>query len=284
MRKSQSMLVFVILLVFSISVAYAQEGGTLTPTVTFPPTFTPTLTMTPTPTLTPTFTLTLTPTSTTALVPILPPVPPYYPMGVSVEAEDGLVLYGDLFLVDAARPTILLLHEMYTDRTSWNLVWPGLLAGGYNALVVDVRGYGATLGSVNWDQAVIDVQTWIDWMRANNLPHMITMGSSMGSSLAIVGCGNASNCLGVVAISPGWNYYEISVYPSFLKHLATRPALLVLASSDPWPMRGVPRMVEAATNEVTVQEYPGNAHGMMLFDSEPDLLPTIVQWLWVNIG
>ena len=147
-----------------------------------------------------------------------------------------------------------------------------------------MRGYGATLGSVDWDQAVIDVQAWFDWLRENNLPRVVTMGSSMGSSLAIVGCGNDPGCLGVVAISPGWNYYEISVYQSFAFKLSYRPALLVLARDDPWPMRGVPRMVESATNDVTVQEYSGNAHGMMLFNSEPDLLPTIVQWLRLNIG
>jgi pimeloyl-ACP methyl ester carboxylesterase len=276
MRKLQTLLaVFLILLILLIGgVTYAQEIVTPTPTLTFTPTWT--LSPTPTPTVTPTV--------TPQPIPQLPPVPPYYQMGVSVEADDGLTLYGDLYLVDSARITILLLHEMYTDRTSWNTVWPGLLAGGYNALVVDVRGHGATGSLVNWDQAVIDVQMWIDWLRANNLPRVITMGSSMGSSLAIVGCGNDPGCLGVVGISPGWNYYEISVYQSFLTNLAWRPALLVLAQSDPWPMRGVPRMLEVATNDVTVQEYSGNAHGMMLFDTEPDLLPYIVQWLRLNIG
>jgi pimeloyl-ACP methyl ester carboxylesterase len=277
MPKLRSLPVLFVLLILGVSLAYAQEGGGGDPpSPPPPPTSPPVPTQPPQPP-----SLTPTPSGTADAADLIPQKPPFQ---VSVEAEDGLILYGDLFLVDAARPTILLLHEMYTDRTSWNGVWPGLLAGGYNALVVDVRGHGATLGVVDWDQAVIDVQTWIDWMRANNLPRVITMGSSMGSSLAIVGCGNDSGCLGVVAISPGWNYYEISVYQSFNTSLASRPALLVLARDDPWPMRGVPRMREVATNEITVQEYPGNAHGMMLFDSEPDLLPTIVQWLRLNIG
>jgi pimeloyl-ACP methyl ester carboxylesterase len=278
MRTLQTLLVLLlILLILGVPLVYAQESENPTPTATFTPTFT----LTPTWTLSPTPTPTMTPTAT---IPSLPPVPPYYQMGVSVTATDGLTLYGDLYLVDAALPTILLLHEMYTDRTSWNTVWPGLLAGGFNALAVDVRGHGATMGLINWDQAVVDVQTWIDWMRANNLPHVITMGSSMGSALAIVGCANDPGCLGVVAISPGWSYYEISVYPAFEFDLDYRPALLVLAHDDPWPKRGVPRMLEVASNDVTVQEYPGNAHGMMLFDGEPDLLPYIVQWLWLQTG
>lgn len=237
---------------------------------------TPTATLTPTPTVTPTA------TPDPAL--ILPPVPDYSYMAISTQAADGLTLYGELYLVDAARPTILLLHQMYTDRGSWSAVWPGLLAGGYNVVAVDIRGHGATGSLIDWERAVDDVQTWLDWMRANHLPAVITMGSSMGASLAIVGCANDLACLGTIGISPGWNYYEVSVQPAFTRDLDLRPALLVLARDDPWPRRGVPRMVESATGDVTVQEYPGNAHGMDLFHTQPDLLPVIVQWLWSTSG
>ncbi len=266
MRKLPAVLLIILVLTLSLPLACAQDGSTPTPTVT------PTLTLFPTPT----------PDATG--VPQLPPVPKYHYLGISTEATTGLTLYGDLYLIDAARPTILLLHQMYTDRSSWNPVWPGLLAGGYNVAAVDIRGHGATGSLVDWDQALIDVQTWLDWLRANNLPDVVTMGSSMGSSLAIAGCALDAACLGTIGISPGWNYYEISVQPAFAYGLAARPALLVLARDDPWPMRGVPRMVEAATNPVTVQEFPGNLHGMDLFRTQSDLLPLIVQWLWANIG
>ena len=92
MRKSHSLLVFLLaLLILSVPSAYAQDG--------VKPTLTPTATLTPTPTPT------VTPTATIEPIPQLPPVPPYHLMGISVEADDGLILYGDLYLVDSARIT-----------------------------------------------------------------------------------------------------------------------------------------------------------------------------------
>ncbi|NDJ75079.1 MAG: hypothetical protein GYB65_02375, partial [Chloroflexi bacterium] len=47
-----------------------------------------------------------------------------------------------------------------------------------------------------------------------------------------------------------------------------------------WPSIGVPRMVEIATNPVTVQMYASNAHGVNLLDYESDtLVPLIMAWL-----
>jgi pimeloyl-ACP methyl ester carboxylesterase len=207
-----------------------------------------------------------------------------YVIPLAVKAEDGLTLIGEYYLIDVARPTVLLLHQLYTDRASWQPVIPYLLAGGYNALAVDERGAGATGGLVNWDKAVSDVQVWIDLLRAHNAGAIVTMGSSMGSSLALIGCGHDPGCAGAIAISPGWDYYGLVVYDTFVTDLAQRPALIVYAQGDPWPSRGVPLMVEVATGPVQAQGYLGNAHGMDLFTTEDTLIPLILDWLRLNVG
>jgi pimeloyl-ACP methyl ester carboxylesterase len=215
-----------------------------------------------------------------------PPIaPPFYTMTVVVKATDDWILVGDLYLLDTARPTILLLHQLYTDRHSWEpVVIPALLAGGYNALAVDVRGHGQTGGAINWDMAISDVQVWLDWMRANSLGNGFVMGSSMGSALALVGCGNDPLCRGAIAVSPGWDYYGISVEQTFKALLGERPVLIIYATTDPWPAYGVPMMVEAATGEVTVLDYPGNMHGMDLFTTEDTLIPSLWEWLHIHAG
>jgi len=253
----------IILLLVGVPAAYAQDGGT------------PPATPTPSPTVDPALPVT---------DPVWPPVPVYI-MPVTTPAEDDLTLVGDLYLLDAARPTVLLLHQLYADRHSWVAdVIPALLTAGYNALAVDVRGHGQTWGSVNWERAITDTQAWIDWMRANNLNAVVLMGSSMGSTLAITGCANDPFCLGAIAISPGWNYYQINLEAAFAEQLGTRPVLVVYAERDYWPAVGVPLMVEAATGPVEVLTFPGNAHGMDLFSTEDTLMPEIVTWLIGHAG
>jgi pimeloyl-ACP methyl ester carboxylesterase len=207
---------------------------------------------------------------------------PVAPVPVQTSAADGLTLAGDFYLVDAAHPTVLLLHQLYTDRTSWNVLLPPLLNAGYNALAVDLRGHGQTGGGIDWNRAVTDVQSWFDWLHASGVraDTIVTIGSSMGSSLALVGCANDPGCPTAIAISPGWSYQGLSVAEAFTAKLVERPVLLVFSARDGWPRLGVPRMIKAATGQVGVLQYPGNVHGMNLFDTQGDtLIPLIIDWL-----
>lgn len=198
---------------------------------------------------------------------------------VETRAQDHWRLYGDFYLVDPERPTVLLLHEMYTDRSSWNPLLPPLLENGYNILAVDIRGWGSTRGAINWSRAIDDVGIWMTWLReeAGVNPELIhTMGSSMGSTLAIRGCANDEFCRSAIAISPGWSYYGYSVEEA----IAIKPVLAIYAERDRWPALGVPEMSETSPDTVSVQMYPGNQHGMLLveeqFESITDL---ILDWL-----
>ena len=204
-----------------------------------------------------------TPTAPTSL----PPLPDAEQ--VEVAASDGLTLKGDFYRVATDRPTIFLIHELYARRSSWNPVLQPLLRAGYNVLAIDVRGHGATRGGINWHLALEDVALWFTWLReeAGVRPDGIsTMGSSMGSTLAIIGCANDAACRSVIAISPGWSYYGISLEGS----IAARPILVVYAERDRWPALGVPDMVATAPNTLSVTMYPGNAHGMYLVRSQLD--------------
>lgn len=208
---------------------------------------------------------------------------PDWPLVVTAFAGDELPLVGAFYPADPARPTILLLHQLYTDRTSWAPLIDPLLFAGYNVLAVDLRGYGETGGAIDWQQAVDDVAAWVEWLHTESgvsNPAAAMIGSSMGSSLALAGCANAPDCPTAIAISPGWAYQGLEVGDALASGMGDRPVLLVYALRDAWPARGVPRLVDAATNPVTVLEYPGNAHGMDLLEAQAEtLIPQIVEWL-----
>jgi pimeloyl-ACP methyl ester carboxylesterase len=211
------------------------------------------------------------------------PTPPQFvPQVVEVSATDGLVLRGDFYLQDATRPTVLLLHQLYSNRTGWNGLDTTLLSNGFNVLAVDLRGYGETGGRINWSQAVTDVQTWFDWLRAQGLDgnKIIPLGSSMGSVLAIAGCGNDSACPTAIAVSPGWEYYRIGVRTALTEQLTGKQVLVIYAERDRYPRLGIPKMLEVAPDVVVTQAYAGNAHGLDLLANEADtVLPLIVSWI-----
>lgn len=201
------------------------------------------------------------------------------PNVVEVEAADGWTLSGDYYVPqDETGPAVLLLHQLYTIRTSWQPVIGPLLADGYRVLAVDLRGYGRTRGSINWSQAQEDTLTWVAWLRDQpgvRESAIFIMGSSMGSNLALVGCAQ-TDCAGAVAISPGRAYFGVYTFDAISTGI---PALLVYADRDYRPARDVPQMLELDGANLDMIVYPGRDHGMMLFGAQEDLLPQIIEWL-----
>lgn len=218
-------------------------------------------------------------------VEVLPPTPEAIqlePTRVVIDATDGLNLVGDFYVVDPARPTVLLLHELYTNRTSWQPMIGLLLGGGYNVLNVDLRGFGETRGDINWNQAIDDVVVWLNWLRTEGgvADSLSTMGSSIGSTLALRGCSADPACRTAIAISPGWSYYGVSLAPSLEEEFGERAALILYSQNDRWPALAVPQIEEVASEAIVLQAYPGNAHGMkFLAATHQTLVPLILDWL-----
>lgn len=203
------------------------------------------------------------------------------PQIVEISAEDGLRLVGEYYAAGAGRPAVLLLHQLYTTRRSWKPLIVPLLDAGFSVLAVDLRGYGATQGRIDWQKAVGDVSVWADWLHsAAETDYVAVIGSSMGSNLALVGCANDLRCRTAIAISPGLNYYGVRTGSALAEGLRERSALLIYSARDRYSAVGVPRMAELATGEIHVQRYEGNVHGMDLFQTQgKDLIPRIIDWL-----
>jgi pimeloyl-ACP methyl ester carboxylesterase len=206
------------------------------------------------------------------------------PVRVVAQAEDGLPLRGDLYIVDPNRPTVLLLHQLYTTRRSWADTIPFLLGAHYNVLAVDLRGYGITGGRLNWQAAIGDVQTWLNWLRLEGGVRgdaISIMGSSMGSALAVRGCAQDIACRTAIAISPGREYYGVNILEALAEGMAGRRTLIIYAERDRYPALGMPDIIEAApegTLEIIIQM--GNTHGMALLQRDADTLyRAILGWL-----
>lgn len=200
-------------------------------------------------------------------------------LAAAITTDDGLTLHGDYYPLEGETPAVLLLHQLYATRTSWNALIEPLLAHGFAVLAVDLRGWGRSRGAINWRAAQDDTLLWFDWLAEQpgvRGDAIFVMGSSMGANLALVGCAGAETCAGAVAISPGLHYFGVFTEEAVAAGI---PALLVYAEDDYRPARDIPQManLDGFAGEVIV--YAGRDHGMALFDAQPELAATILAWL-----
>lgn len=204
---------------------------------------------------------------------------------VTIKAPDGLTLHADYHAPSSAgAPAVLLLHQLYTDRTSWDDLIPELQAQGYAVLAPDLRGYGQSRGAIGWREAQRDTLLWLDWLRAQpevNGGRIAIAGSSMGANLAVIGCADDTlregGCITAVAISPGLNYFGYTPLSPSLGALAGREVLFISSERDGYPARAVHEL-SAAFPGVTPLWVAGNAHGVDLFDSDETLIPAVIHW------
>lgn len=201
----------------------------------------------------------------------------FAPEYVTIRAEDERLLYGAYFdPFGGSAPAVILFHQLYTTRHSWNDFIQPLMEAGYKVLAVDVRGYGQTRGAINWTRAQQDSLDWADWvLEQEGVTSLLMVGSSMGSSLALNACFEVDQCHSVVAISPGLNYFGVSTEEAFASN---KPKLMVYAESDPYPARAIPFLESnAVATEYLMLE--GRVHGIDLFKEDETLIPTLINWM-----
>jgi acetyl esterase/lipase len=210
------------------------------------------------------------------------------PTPVEIPAADGLTLKGDFYMVasdESPAPAVLLMHMYGSQRSAWEPLIPALIEGGYSVLNVDLRGFGETGGTQDWAAAETDIQSWLEWLRGQEgvRPEAIaTMGASIGSNLALIGCANDEQCVTAIALSPGLDFYGTMPETAVVEGLRRRSALLVAAQGDLDSSNGVKQMVGNARGEITAVLYTGSSHGTSMLTSRllrDRLTETILDWL-----
>lgn len=219
--------------------------------------------------------------------------PAVTPQPVEISAaSDGATLRGDFYAPpalapDEAAPAVLLLHQLYATRASWGAVAEALATDGFRVLAVDLRGWGATGGDIDWALAPDDTQDWLAWLVAQpgvRGDAVFVMGASMGANLALRGCAEAPDhanvCAAAVAVSPGLNYFGVRTAAAVE---TGTPALIVYAEGDRRPARDVPLMLESAGANLETILFTGREHGMALFDAHPELAAEVITWMQARI-
>ena len=202
---------------------------------------------------------------------------------IELSASDDLMLIGDFYvpdMMDESVPALLLMHMNGGRRSDYLPIIPALMDSGYAVLTVDLRAHGETGGGRDWDLAIEDTQYWLDWLSEQesvDASRIATIGGSIGSNLALIGCANDDNCLTAIALSPGEDYFGVMPGDSLVNGLN---AFLVASHDDRQSAESIRAFFTDETGYVSSRMYPGRAHGTQLFSSELESISNaIIAWL-----
>lgn len=207
------------------------------------------------------------------------------PTRIELTAPDELILVGDFYAQTGdPAPAVLLMHMNSSSRRAWEPLLLPLYESGYNILNIDLRGQGESGRVKDWPLAIEDTQLWLNWLREQpgvDDARVATIGGSIGSNLALVGCANDPDCYTAIALSPGIDYFGVSIETAVYEGLAERPALLITAHADRGSSEGVREVAANARGPLGFYFFTGSSHGTSLLSgrAKDTTITMILNWL-----
>jgi pimeloyl-ACP methyl ester carboxylesterase len=209
---------------------------------------------------------------------------------ISIEGADGLIQQSTLYTPDgiAPLPGVILLHMLGSDRQVWeeNGFAVTLAENGYAVLTVDMRGHGATGGSINWELVPEDLQrVWQHFttLEAVDSQRSAVIGASIGANLALISGAGEAAIKTAVLLSPGLDYRGVSTEEPIAAY-GERPLFIVASEEDVYAAESSRTLADLAQGETQLQMYNGAGHGTRMFDAQPDLSTLILDWLAQNLN
>lgn len=225
------------------------------------------------------------------------------PTRAALITEDGVRVFGAAYEVppdenaldlDAtSAPWVLLLHMMPETKESWEAFAQALVGLGVNALAIDLRGHGESVGSqfgaLNYrtftdaehQESTRDVEAAAKWIMDRHgvkRSHVAVCGASIGANLALAYAAANQSCPAVLALSPGLDFRGISAEDKVLA-LAASQQKIIVASDDDAESFDASRELAAIKRSMTLKELHGAGHGTRMFDAEPGLVRELAVWL-----
>ena len=204
---------------------------------------------------------------------------------IAIPGAEGLTLAGELYTpaVTGPLPGVILLHMLGSNRQAWDdtgLV-ETLVDNGYVVLAVDMRGHGATGGTVDWALALQDLkQVWQAFTALATVDPERTsvVGASIGANMALQTSAALPEVKTAVLLSPGLDYQGVTTAVQ-LSAYGPRPLLIVASEEDGYAANSAAQLAALAQGETQLELYNDAGHGTRMFAGRPDLKALILAWL-----
>ena len=215
-------------------------------------------------------------------------------------SEDGVLLVGSYYKprigTSISTPSVILLHMLGMDRSTWDKFAQKLTQNGYAVLSVDLRGHGESIKQANhtisyqsfmpknFKNMTLDVKAakkyLIEGRKAN--PNQISIiGASIGANLALNYAASDHSIKSVILLSPGLNYRGISTLDAIMKY--KNPIYIVTAEDDSESAKDSKILCEKITCAENLKIFENtNVHGTDLLSDKmvgSKLQNIILSWL-----
>ncbi len=200
-----------------------------------------------------------------------PAVAPQGAQIVTIDTQDGEKL--EAALVGSGTTGVVVVHGANANRTNWYDAGAKIAAGGYQVLMIDLRGTGNSTGKRRTNQD-IDTVAAAAWLEGHGANKIALIGSSMGATSVLVAATERA-VAGVVALSPPQASFAMDAAAAAPK--ITVPVMLFAAEGDKTyaeSTRALGKLLGVEPNIVS-----GSGHGTGMFADNPDVVDKIITFL-----
>jgi pimeloyl-ACP methyl ester carboxylesterase len=219
---------------------------------------------------------------------------------VTFITDDGVSIVGTYYAPSSglkdSTPTIILLHMLGKDRSTWNTFASALSHKGYDVLAIDLRGHGDSIkqGSStasyqsftenDFNKMTLDVKAAKQFLieQKNAKPdRMAVIGASIGANIALNYAATLDPTIKIVILlSPGLNYRGVAMSDTITKY--KNPIYIAATEGDSESAKDSQTLCTKINCGENLKIYSGSSsHGTNMFSEalNPPLQDLIMSWL-----
>jgi dienelactone hydrolase len=193
---------------------------------------------------------------------------------VTFDTDDGVELAGRIY--GDGTTAIVCSHMLNRSKADFASAGPLLASEGFMVLAYDNRGDGESSQGVPAER-VRDLLAAVELVRSRGAAKVFLLGASRGGTLSL-DAATRTPVDGVVTLSAAPPLDGAAAVAA-----VTAPSLYVNSENDDFA-ESTQEMYDAAAQPKELQIYPGRAHGVALFNSQPDLIDRIVTFIRAHGG
>jgi len=198
---------------------------------------------------------------------------------IQVKTADGVSLSGTAF--GTGEKGVVLVHGQGRSRADWSSFGEKLSKNGFHVLTIDLRGHGASAGSITeeaWPLMVKDVSASAGWLRKRGATHVTVIGAEVGANLAFSAANGNEEIDSVIMLSPGLNINGVKVSGA-INGYGERPLLLIADSKDPTSSRAAGLIVDKVSGKKKLELVAGAGSGVKMLNTEASVEGLVVGWM-----
>jgi len=208
---------------------------------------------------------------------------------ITFKTRDGVTIVGDYY-EGGSEKAALLLHMMPATRASWVSFANQLVADGFSALAIDLRGHGesivGSLGTLDYNNfsdaehqaSIHDVEMAVEYLKGRGMKEIDIAGASIGANLAFFYSASHPEIHSVILLSPGLDYRGINT-EAVAEQFTGQTRIYFLASKeDEYSAASTQELHDKVQARKQIEIFHDAGHGTTILERKPEYLKILADW------